>query len=257
MLKDISPVLDEWEYKPEEIRVRKITGLDGHEYLQMRLDLGLLQMRMDGRPDGQRPNGHVSLLEHYAALLERHRQRTGSDRGFSLDAEDCKALRQEALQYYYRYLSLYQLADYDRVVRDTARNLKVVDLVSRYAESDSDRWSLEQYRPYITMMHTRGKALGLLARTRHSEAMEAIQEGIARIEQFLRDNDREDVVDQCPELQFLRQWLEEIDKERPLDEVETLQRQLSEAVEREQYELAAELRDRLRVLAPNQAGRRL
>ena len=36
---------------------RKIVGEDGKEKLQVRLDLGLLQMELNGRPDGERPHG--------------------------------------------------------------------------------------------------------------------------------------------------------------------------------------------------------
>ena len=43
---DITPVLTDWEYEPGTLNVRKITGLDGLPKLQLRLDLGLLQMEM-------------------------------------------------------------------------------------------------------------------------------------------------------------------------------------------------------------------
>jgi len=63
--KDITPLLKGWDYEPGTINVRKVTGLDGAAKLQMRLDLGLLQMEMMGRPDGARPHGCESLLEFY------------------------------------------------------------------------------------------------------------------------------------------------------------------------------------------------
>src|SRR4051794_7634989 len=53
--KDVTPVLRGWDYESGTINVRKIYGLDGQPKLQMRLDLGLLQMEMNGRPDGVRP----------------------------------------------------------------------------------------------------------------------------------------------------------------------------------------------------------
>ena len=42
--KDITPVLKGWDYEPGTINVRKINGVDGSSKLQMRVDLGLLQM---------------------------------------------------------------------------------------------------------------------------------------------------------------------------------------------------------------------
>ena len=37
----------------------------------MRIDLGLIQMEIDGRPDGERPEGYESLLEFYEAKAQR------------------------------------------------------------------------------------------------------------------------------------------------------------------------------------------
>ena len=51
--------------EPGVINVRKIHGVDGLPKFQMRLDLGLLQMEMSGRPDGVRPHGYESLLDYF------------------------------------------------------------------------------------------------------------------------------------------------------------------------------------------------
>jgi hypothetical protein len=68
---DISHVLNEWPYQPGEIQVRRFKGKDGCEKIQLRVDVGLLQMNGQGRPDGKRPFGRESLLEHHHARLER------------------------------------------------------------------------------------------------------------------------------------------------------------------------------------------
>ena len=52
MSKDIAVILNGWDYNPDEVTVRRILGLDGRVKIQMRLDLGILQMEVDGRPDG-------------------------------------------------------------------------------------------------------------------------------------------------------------------------------------------------------------
>ena len=61
---DISHLLEQWEYQPGQVAVRKFKGRDGVDKIQLRVDLGLLQMNAQGRPDGKRPYGHESLLEH-------------------------------------------------------------------------------------------------------------------------------------------------------------------------------------------------
>src|SRR3954467_11415787 len=88
--KDISRVLKGWDYEPGTINVRKIAGQDGSPKLQMRLDLGLLQMEMTGRPDGARPHGHESLLEYFESLLKEHEIQNGTELGFHLTTEQCQ-----------------------------------------------------------------------------------------------------------------------------------------------------------------------
>src|SRR6476661_3395918 len=85
--KDITSILKGWDYESGTINVRKVAGLDGVPKLQMRLDLGLLQMELTGRPDGQRPHGCESLLDYYEGLLREHEKRYGTDLGFHLTAE--------------------------------------------------------------------------------------------------------------------------------------------------------------------------
>src|SRR5438874_7795027 len=97
---DISHLLEQWEYQPGQVVVRRFKGRDGVEKIQLRVDLGLLQMNAEGRPDGKRPFGHESLLEHYQSQLEKHRAaHNGDDEGFKMRGEDCSKLQQESIQY--------------------------------------------------------------------------------------------------------------------------------------------------------------
>src|SRR5580704_13263779 len=82
--KDITPVLKGWDYEAGTINVRKVSGIDGSLKLQMRLDLGLLQMEMTGRPDGVRPHGCESLLDYFEQQLTDHRAQHGTELGFHL-----------------------------------------------------------------------------------------------------------------------------------------------------------------------------
>ena len=68
MSKDINPILSGWDHDPDEFQVRIVAGLDGRDKLQRRLDLGLIQMELSGRPDGERPFGHDSLLEYHESM---------------------------------------------------------------------------------------------------------------------------------------------------------------------------------------------
>ena len=64
---DISHLLEQWDYQPGQVVVRKFTGKDGQEKIQLRIDLGLLQMNAQGRPDGKRPFGHPTLFDFFLA----------------------------------------------------------------------------------------------------------------------------------------------------------------------------------------------
>ena len=53
MSRDIDDALDGWEYKPDVVQARVTEAGDGRDVIQMRLDLGVLQLELAGRPDGQ------------------------------------------------------------------------------------------------------------------------------------------------------------------------------------------------------------
>lgn len=243
-MKDISPVLEGWDYEPNDINVRIIKGLDGKEKIQLRLDLGLLQMSIDGRPDGKRPFGKKSFLEYYEDLAKRHFRKYGADTPFSLDTRDCLRLQQESIQYYHRYLSLMKLGDYQRVVRDTRRNLRMFDLISKYAINEDEKWAFEQYRPYVIMMLTRALAVISLEKKDYEQALLHLKNGIEDIQNYY-EKDGEIEVEESFELQFLRSWSDEIKLNKPLSRFENLKRKLDKAIEMENYEWAARLRDEL------------
>ena len=246
--KDMTKFVEGWDYVPNELSVRKIKGLDGRMKIQLRLDLGLLQMEMDGRPDGTRPYEMESLFKYYQAQLEQHLEQGGMEEDFKLEARDFLLIRQEAIQYYHRYLCLFRLEDYARAARDTARNLRVFDFVKRYATEEAYKWELDQYRPYVIMMHTKAKVLLSLSKNRHKQAIEHIEKGMVLIEAFLKEYGTPDEIEESQEMAFLNDWLTQIKKSRAPSLRQQLEEQMHRAVEREAYEEAARLRDRIRRL---------
>ncbi|MGB9596923.1 MAG: hypothetical protein ACPL7B_11640 [Candidatus Poribacteria bacterium] len=211
MSDDIGPILREWDNDPNAKKIRKIIGQDGKEKIQIRVDFGILQMECDGRPDGKRPYGKESLLEHYLTLLDKYKEEYGTDEGFMLDSHDCERLRDEALQYYHRYISLFEVEDYVRAERDTARNLRAFDLMKKYAERQDDAISQEKYRPYVIMMNTRAKAFICADNGNFIGAIDAIEDAIEKITNFYRDNEFDEFdISQSQELAILRETMKEI-----------------------------------------------
>jgi exopolyphosphatase/pppGpp-phosphohydrolase len=245
---DLTDLLRDWPHEAGRINVRQITGRDGRSKLQVRIDLGVIQMDMEGRPDGRRPEGFESLLEYQKDRLQRYaRQSSGSD-GFVLSAEECRALREEAVQYYHRYVGLLALGEYAGVVRDTTRNLEVFDLCRDFAADAADSAVLEQFRPYVIMMRARGEAEQALAVGGTSEALAAIDAGLAEIKELFEQAGQAAGYDEANEVQLLRGMREALVPKLPVSQRMELQERLRAAVDAENYELAAMLRDELRLL---------
>lgn len=246
---DISNLLNEWKYKPGEPMVRRFKGADGKDKIQLRVDLGLLQMNVAGRPDGKKPAGHESLFEYYQSRLYKHPGgHEGSDEGFVLAAQDCSKLQLEAIQYHHRCICLLQLEDYAGVIRDAERNLALFDFVAKHAAAEEQAWALQQMKPQLLMILTRAHASQSLQTEDYVQAIQQVEEGLERIRRFFREHGEAEEGHPNVEAQSLEAWLEEIRAKRPLSPRERLERALQKAVECEDYEQAAQVRDALRNL---------
>ena len=250
---DIGDLLHSWPFDPDEFIARRITARDGSEKIQIRIDMGILQLEAEGRPDGHRPHGVDSLLHHFRGSMPVRPSVVMRNR-LELDEEACEDLFQEAWQYYQRYLALFYLEDFQGVVNDTEHNLAIFDLVQEYADSEDAKWYFEQYFPHAVMMQARAQAMQALEGEDYPAALRHVRAGIDRIEAFIGDwegeGDVAEAEEELPELSFLRDWYEELEKERPLSQKEQLERDLTVAVEAENFEEAARLRDKLRTLRP-------
>ena len=289
MSSDLSDILSEWPYEPGQINVRVIEGDDGEPKIQMRLDLGMLQMEVTGRPDGQRPQNCESLLEYFESILDDYAEgrpppsvmdQEGRDEGsapegdaepqaggavpdgpeaegpprgpgeidFALSPDDCRQLREEAVQYYHRYVCLMVLDEFDGVIRDTTRNLRVVDLCSKYAETEQDRQVLEQFRPYITMMRARAMASQFLRDNEPKAAVLAVDEGLEALRKYFSETGQMESFDDSSEVQILKGMRDALTPKLPVSQKSELKTRLAQALEHENYELAAILRDELKNL---------
>src|SRR6202030_2722766 len=233
---DLNTILKDWPHENGTIKVRKIIGLDGREKLQLRIDLGVLQMEMTGRPDGQRPHNCESLLAYHQSRALRAEERTED---YELSSEQCTELQQEGIQYYHRYLSLFQINDFAGVVRDTQRNLDLFDFVAGHTERDDLAWSMQQFRPYVIMMNTRAKASIFLAQGKFPEAIIEIEAGRDAISEFFQRSNFPELAGKSTEIAFLDEWLEEVRAKRPLSKLEVMEREMETAIGKELYERAA------------------
>lgn len=254
---DISHLLASWPYDPDELSVRVIPGADGRNRIQVRLDLGILQLEMDGRPDGIRPEGHESWLDYFVARQRDHDAAHPDSAAFQLSSEDCALLQREGVQYYHRYLSFWHLEMFELCARDTARNLRLFKFVREHARYERDRLSFDQWRPYVTMMHARAVATPLVRLGQHESALRALQVGIDGIRAYLKEYGQTEQADQCAELVQLEKLYAHVAGQHapgaPADpraeQLESLQKQLDQAIAQEAFEEAARLRDEIRQLS--------
>lgn len=244
---DLTRLLQSWPYQPGQVAARRFKGRDGQQKIQLRVDLGVLQMNAEGRPDGKRPLGSESWFHVLQARLDEHRAaHGGADEGFQVGAEECGKLQQECIQYHHRYICLFQLEDFAGVEVDCERNLRVFEFVAQYAPSEEAAWSMLQFIPQLLMMRTRARGTAALKQDRFDDALMLIGDGISELERFYTENERPQMMENSAELASLRDWLAQINVRRPMSEVERLERDLAEAIRSEDYERAARVRDQIR-----------
>lgn len=274
MDRDLTELLEEWPFEPGKISVRVIEGKDGEPRIQVRLDLGILQMYVAGRPDGKRPEGFDSLLEFQESQIDQMQMEQIGDTDTPepeqlanfdappededdediprpprfLTAEVCKALREEAQQYYHRYIALLVLEDYEAVVRDTSRNLRVLDLFRDYAIEEEDRVAMESHRPYIMMMRARALASQAMQVEENKAAIFAIDEGLESLKTYYETMGRPELFDESGEVQMLRDMRDALVPKLPVSQKAELRQRLDAAIASENFELAAILRDEIRML---------
>lgn len=246
MVYDLRTILEGWEYEPGKISVRKIIGRDGREKIQTRVDLGILQLETTGRPDGSKPFGCELLLDYVERKLRETVRQSGDDESFVLTREECRELRHEAHLLYQRYLALFVLEEFGGVERDTSRSLRIVDVCLRYGEDSPDKEALAAQRGYVLMMNTRARAYGAAKARRFDEAVALVREGIRELRALGSDeHDTLDPDDNEAELRVLESLEQELLEQMPGDAAPRLRHELEIALQNEEYERAAELRDRL------------
>ncbi|GBD35468.1 hypothetical protein HRbin36_00580 [bacterium HR36] len=241
MPKDIDEALAGWDFRPGVVQARLVDAQDGRQVLQMRVDLGVLQMELEGRPDGQRPHGFLTYLDYLRDQAARARN---SGQRFRMNAEQCQEADREFLQYYHRRICWLTLRLYERAIADADHTLAFMDFVNRYAPDEEYALAHEQYRGFVHFHRAQATAGLALERNDPETAIDELHHGIEQIRAFYEKHALLDRFEEDPMVRHLRQMQEQIREMHHIDA--TLQEQLAEAVAREDYERAAQLRDAIR-----------
>ncbi len=230
---DISSILKSWAYEGGRLNVRIVEADDGREILQLRIELGVIQMEMSGRPDGIVQDGFPSLL----ALFDVRGVHGG------LEPEMCRRLREEGVQRSHRSAALFAMNRWEETIRDCNENLELFDLCKHHANDEQDRIALEQFRGAVIALRARAAAEWAVEEDNLKMAMSALSQGLEELRSALGDD-----WEQTNETQLLRGMMEALVPKLPTSERADLQERLAQAIANENYELAAILRDEIRLL---------
>jgi hypothetical protein len=234
--RDIAQLLEDWEFEPGTIGVR-LVSLANRDVIQMRVEMGVLQMETGDRPDGQRPSGMATYLDFLIAEKVAH----GAD--WKLSGEHYAEVDREFMQFYQRRISWLQLKEYANVVRDANHTLALMDFCEKYSPDESWGVSHEQYRPFVLFHRTQADALQALQATTPENAIERINAGLNCIQEVFAQHE---IVEHFEDDELVNQLRETRESLRAEYEIGmTLNEQLEQAIHDEQYELAAELRDQI------------
>jgi hypothetical protein len=299
--KHIDDILRAWRHDPHSPNVRVVKGMDGRDVLQMRVDMGVLQLETEDRPDGERPHGAATWCDYLSQMAAEVGE------GFVMDEKQCAEVDREFVQFYHRRICWLAMHNFRRAVRDADHTLRLMDFCREH--SPEEQWTLshEQYRPFVLFHRTQAAALAELekadvevlsahddrpsadrsidrnadrnenrnaerngdavevehharrrgargssslpvaneeVRSRCAEAaVQEINEGLERIKGLFQEFEAEEHFDDD---ELVNQLIELREKLRDRFQVgRTLHEQLSDAIQAEEYERAAVLRDKL------------
>src|SRR3954447_16276490 len=120
MRRDMDEAIQGWPYEPEpgEVIAREVQARDGRTVVQIRVELGVLQLEVSGRPDGVRPHGFATYLDylryrasgrgHHASSASASGSGSGSGSGGSgsaawrMSQDHCNEADREFIQFSHR-----------------------------------------------------------------------------------------------------------------------------------------------------------
>lgn len=246
MRRDIDEALQNWPYEPDpgEVIAREVRARDGRNVLQIRIELGLMQLEVEGRPDGVRPHSFATYLDYL-----RHRSTVrGGKSPWTMTAEHCVEADREFVQFYHRRVAWLTLQRYDKALQDADHSLALMEFVRKYAPDPEYVASHERYRGLVLFHRTQAAAALALERRKPEEAIDVVRDGMERLieHQQVVANESEETPNEAL-IEQLRVLEREIRKNFAVEK--TLKEQLDEAVADEDYELAARLRDQIKAQA--------
>ena len=240
----IDDILRDWAYEANAVTVRTVKGKDRRDVIQMRVDMGVLQLETVGRPDGERPEGFDTYFDYLQAQAMTFDFDDGDE--FEMDEDQCVETDREFVQFYHRRICWLALRQYSRAVEDADHTLNLMDFCRRHSPDEQWTMSHEQYRPFVLFHRTQAAALAKLEDDEDVGAEGTVHEINLGLEQLREVFTQYGVEEQFDDDELVSRLVELREDVRQRHEVgRTLHEQLADAVAAEQYEQAARIRDEL------------
>ena len=235
---NIDQILSRWSYKPGEVVAREALGEDGRPLLQMRLEMGLLQMEVTGRPDGGRPEDFETYYDYLVALAARE------DGTIQLRKEQCFEVDREFVQFYHRRVCWLTLRKFSRAAADADHTLALMDFASAHAPNENWTLSHEQYRPFVMFHRIQAAALSQIEKDDGGEdALRKIDAGLVELRELFDQWDTDEPFEDNELVQRLMELKRSLRDQYKIEP--SLTERLSKAIAKEKYELAAKIRDEI------------
>ncbi len=240
---DLDDILKQWPFDPHSVNVRLLESRQ-REVLQMRVDMGILQLETEGRPDGHRFQGASTYYEFL-------KKKATAVNDFTLNEDHCLEVDREFVQFYHRRVCWLQLKQFERAVRDADHTLNLMDFCKQHSPDEEWTISHEQYRPFVLYHRTQAAALTHIDseddEPRSQEdaelAVEEVNLGLEKLRELFVEYGAEVQFEDDELVQRLSEFREGLREKYSVGQ--TLNEQLTQAVANEDYELAARLRDEL------------
>lgn len=242
---DLNELLGDWAAPTDEPAARLVTLEGGRQALQLRIELGLLQMELDGRPDGSRCHGHPTVQEY--CQREQHLGRPIPD-------ELWRELDRELHQFNYRRMALTYLVEQSTSEKPAAAELELLTRLLADIETclsilhmGCEAAAFQGISGLLpTLMHDRARfrARWFLGHDMPHEAIAEADAGVAALEDLVAELDASGQMRAAdPTIESLRRASRRMRKRFGIQR--TLSEQLEDAIAHDDFETAARIHSEL------------
>src|SRR5437870_9831528 len=201
MSQDIDAALKGWDFRPGAVQARLVQAGDGRQVIQMRVDLGILQIETAGRPDGSRPHGCATYFDY---LRQQARVADRAGQSFVLSEEHCEEADREFIQYYHRRICWLALRNYAQAIADADHTLAFMNFVRDHSPNEEYAQAHEQYRGFVLFHRTQAAAALAVENDDAEAALDAIRDGLEKLRAFFTAYGAEEQMEEDGMVQQLR-----------------------------------------------------